>query len=150
VISNNAGGEILRITNAGFLGLGPMTAPTKLIQLAADSAMKPSTTTWTVTSDARTKRNIKDLVGGLDIIRKLRPIEAEYNGLAGLPEGERVLGFLAQEIAAILPGTVGTHSAKLAETDTEDTEILDFNIHEVLIHLVLAVQQLAGALPAKI
>jgi hypothetical protein len=130
----------------GHVGIGMSSvlgSITYNLQLGADSASKPTTSTWTVPSDSRLKRNVKDLVGGLDVITRLRPIEAEYNGAMGLPEGERILSFLAEEIREILPGTVKSHRGKLRETDTEETDILDFNIHEVLIHLVLAVKQLA-------
>jgi hypothetical protein len=125
-----------------------ITNPAYALALTVDSAGKPSTNTWTIASDSRLKRNIKELVGGLDIIKRLRPIEAEYNGMHHLPEGHRITGFLAEEIRDILPGTVTSHRGKLREEDEEETEILDFNIHEVLIHLILAVKQLAAKLPA--
>ena len=120
--------------------------PTHALELNVDSAAKPSTNTWTIASDSRLKRNIKELVGGLDIIKRLRPMEAEYNGMNGTPDGGRVLSFLAEEIRDILPGTVTSHRGKLREDDAEETDILDFNLHEVLIHLVLAVKQLAERL----
>jgi len=130
------------------IGLSVSTFPSYALQLGADSAAKPTTNTWTVpASDARTKRNVKDLVGGLEIIKRLRPIEAEFNGLGGTQEGQRLLGFIAQEIREVLPGTVGSRRGKLHPDDEEETDILDFNLHEVLIHLVLAVKQLAARVP---
>jgi len=95
-------------------------------------------------SDARLKRNVRDLEGGLEVISKLRPTVSEYNGLYGLPEGQRVVSFLAQEIREILPFTVGSNRGRLHPDDPEETDILDFNMHEVLFHLVLAVKQLAA------
>jgi hypothetical protein len=126
----------------GAVGIG-MTNPAYVLQLAADSAAKPGTSTWTVASDGRLKRNVKDLAGGLEIIERLHPVEGEYNGMDGTPEGHRVVSFLAEEIREILPGCVSSHRGKLRETDAGETDILDFNIHEVLMHVVLAVQQLA-------
>jgi len=126
----------------GNLGVG-IFPPTYQLQLGTDSAAKLSTSTWAVTSDARTKRNIHDLEGGLDVITRLRPVTAEYNGLAGTPAGHRVVSFLAHEIRDILPHTVGSVRRKLHDDDPADTDILDFNLHEVLMHLVLAVKQLA-------
>jgi hypothetical protein len=128
------------------VGIGAFAgSPPHLFELSIDDAAKPSTNTWTIASDTRLKRNIKDLTGGLDIITRLHPIECEYNGLHGTPEGQRITGFLADEIREILPGTVKSHRGKLRETDQQETDILDFNLHEVLIHLVLAVKQLAAA-----
>jgi hypothetical protein len=133
--------EKMRLTGSGNLGIGLL--PTYQLQLSIDSAAKPTTNTWTTASDVRLKRNIKPLVGGLPIINQLNPIEAEYNGLAGMPAGVRVVSFDAAEIRKILPHTVNSFRRKLREEDAQETDILDFNIHEVLHHLVLAVQQLS-------
>ena len=132
--------------SGGNVGIG--TIPSYQLHLSTDSAAKLTTTTWTVTSDARIKRNVQDLQGGLDIIAQLRPIEAEYNGLAGTPEGTRVVGFIAQELQAILPGTVDSHPGKLREEDLEEVEILGVNIHEVLMHAILAIKQLKAKVEA--
>jgi hypothetical protein len=136
----NASTQVLTITNSGNLGVG--LSPSHQLQLSTDDAAKTATTTWTVASDARLKRNIRDLTGGLSIIGKLHLIEAEYNGLAGTPEGLRVTGFLAHELRAIVPHAVGSTRGKLRDSDAEETDILDMNLHEVLMHLILAVQQL--------
>jgi hypothetical protein len=95
-----------------------------------------------VPSDIRLKRNIRDLTGGLAVIEKLHLIEAEYNGLGNMPEGLRVVGFLAHELREIVPHAVGSTRGKLKPDDAGETDILDMNIHEVLMHLILAVQQL--------
>jgi hypothetical protein len=129
---------------ANYVGIG-LAAPTHSLHVATDDAAKLSTGTWTVVSDARTKKNIRDLEGGLDVISRLRPVEAEFNGLAGTPEGHRVVSFLADEIREVLPHTVGSRPGKIGE---EKTDVLDFNMHEVLMHLVLAVKQLAAARPS--
>jgi hypothetical protein len=113
------------------------------IQLSADSAGKPGTNTWTINSDARLKRNVKPLEGGLSVIDQIVPVEAEYNGLNGTPEGQRVVSVVVEELKKILPGCCPSHKGKLRETDTEETEIGDFNSHEILFHLILAVQQLS-------
>jgi hypothetical protein len=133
----------LVVTSAGNVGVA-MQYPQHLFQVNGDDAAKSTTNTWTVTSDSRIKRNVRDLVGGLEIVKRVRPIEAEYNGLAGLPEGLRVVGFLADEMQHILPGTVTTSRQKLRETDAEEIDLLNLNIHELLIHTILAVKQLAA------
>ena len=138
----NTSTQVLTITNSGNLGIG--LSPSYQLQLSTDSAAKPATTTWTVPSDIRLKRNIRDFAGGLSVIEKLHLIEAEYNGLGGLPEGLRVVGFLAHELREIVPHAVGSTRGKLKPEDAEQTDILDMNIHEILCHLILAVQQLAA------
>jgi hypothetical protein len=132
----------MTINTSGQVGIG--VAPAYFLQVNTDSAAKPTTSSWTIASDVRLKRNIQPLTGGLSIINRLNPIEAEYNGLDGTPEGDTVLSFDAAEIRTILPRTVTSHRGKLHKDDAEETDILDFNIHEVLMHLILAVQQLAA------
>jgi hypothetical protein len=135
---------LMTLTSTNKLCVGPSGGSTYDLQLNNDSAGKPTTTTWINMSDARLKRNVRDLEGGLEVISKLRPTVSEYNGLYGLPEGQRVVSFLAQEIREILPFTVGSNRGRLHPDDPEETDILDFNMHEVLFHLVLAVKQLAA------
>ena len=136
--------ETLRMNTNGCGIRMSGASPAFYLHVGYDSAGKPSTSTWTVSSDLRVKRNVKELTGGLDIIKQLVPVEAEYNGFAGTPEGARVVSFVAQEISKILPYTVTSHKAKLMKDDEEEADILDLNIHEVLMHLVLAVKQLAA------
>jgi hypothetical protein len=143
VTTSVANRAIMINPNGGNVGIG--VVPNSFVfQVSADSCGKPNGGSWSNSSDIRLKRNIKDLVGGLDIIRRLRPIECEYNGCGGLPEGMRTLSFIAQEVREVLPGAVSSHRGKLREDDAEETDILDFNMHEVLMHLVLAVKQLAA------
>jgi hypothetical protein len=111
-------------------------------QLGSDSAAKPGTNTWTIASDDRTKRNIRPLEGGLPVIDRLTPTEAEYNGLGGTPDGMRVVSIRAQEAVEVLPHTVTEIRTKLRPEDGEETPLLHFNSHELTYHLLLAVQQL--------
>jgi hypothetical protein len=135
------------IQSTGNVGIGT-AGPAYQLQLSTDSAAKPTTSAWTIASDARVKRDVKDLQGGLDIIAQLRPIEATYNGLAGTPEGTRVLSFIAQEIEQVLPGTVSKSLGKLSPDDPEEVEILGVNIHECLMHAILAIKQLKAKVEA--
>lgn len=143
--ANTNGGTVnqLYLNTNGYVGIGGV--PTYQLQLSTDSAAKSATSTWTVWSDARLKKNIRDLVGGLDVIEKLRPVAAEFNGLGGTKDGERVVGFIAQELQAILPGTVSATPGKLGE---EETDVLGVNIHECLMHAILAIKQLKAKVEA--
>jgi hypothetical protein len=127
--------------NLAFVGIG--TTPAHSLELGQDDAAKPNTNTWTVTSDARTKQNVRPLEGGLSIINQIVPIEAEYNGLCDTPQGTRVVSVVVEDLQKILPGCCPSYRGKLRDEDAEETEILGFNSHEILFHLILAVQQLA-------
>jgi len=137
------------VTSVGNVGIG-VTNPGAQLDLSTDSARKLSTTTWATGSDFRIKQNIRNLEGGLSVINQLRPIEAELNGLGGTIAGTRTVSLIAQEAMRVLPHTVTVCRRKLYESDLEDTDLLDFNPHEILFHLILAVQQLAVQLAKKL
>jgi len=126
----------------GPVGLG-MTNPAHQLELASDSAAKPNTNTWTVTSDIRTKQKIEPLTGGLAVIQQLEPMVAEYNGKAKTPAGTRVVSLDPEKLRAILPHAVSSVHVKLDPADATETDVLGVNTHEILYHLILAVQQLA-------
>jgi hypothetical protein len=98
--------------------------------------------TWVTSSDARLKHNVRDLSGGLDVIQRVQPVEAVYNGLGGTPEGTRVVSFIAQELQKVLPDSVSSRRGKLRADDAEETDILQISLHEIIIHAVLAIKQL--------
>lgn len=93
------------------LGIG--IDPSYQLQLSTDSAAKPSSSTWTVTSDARLKTEIKtadydrcyEIVQGLD----LRSYCWDSN-IPGLLESvghdRRRLGWIAQEVEPLFPKAV--------------------------------------------
>jgi hypothetical protein len=120
------------------------------LNVAYDSAAKPSTNYWTVVSDSRLKQNVRPFQGGLEIIQQIRPVQAEYNGLNNTPKGARVVSVVVEDLKKILPHCVPSGKGKLRETDEEETEILGFNPHEIFFHLILAVQQLAEKLGIKV
>jgi hypothetical protein len=124
----------ITLTTTGNIGIG-LTAPTHQLQLSTDDAAKLTTTTWATTSGKAVKQKIKDLSGGLEIINKIRPIEAEYNGKHGTPKGQRLVSVIAEEIRDVLPGTV-----------KDKDGILYFNPHEIIFHMMLAIKQLSKEL----
>jgi Chaperone of endosialidase len=130
----------------GNVGIGT-TSPSYLIQLSSDSAAKPSTSTWTVSSDARTKRNIQPATEDpLALLNALSWVRYEYNGLGGTPEGAAGLGLVAQDVRAHLPEAVRSHRAKLNGTDAEETDILGLDYHTIIVHTARAIQQLDARL----
>jgi Chaperone of endosialidase len=92
-------------------------------------------------SDAVLKTNVRDLEGGLPIVRKLRPVSFEWNGLAGFKAGQRNVAVLAQELREVLPDCVFPFRKELRPTE-EPTEILGYEPLHILFHTVLALQQL--------
>ena len=141
-----AGVEAMRIkAGTGYVGIGKV-APSHLLELGTDSAAKPGTSTWQIVSDLRTKREVRPLEGGLEVIEQLEPIEAEYNGAAGTPAGMRVVSLDPEKVREVLPHAVSVECAKLQPEDESGTELLHLNVHEILFHLILAVKDLARRL----
>jgi hypothetical protein len=119
----------LKVSNNGYimnnLGIG-MTNPSYQLQLSTDSAAKPSTTTWTTTSDVRLKTNITlaDKNRCYEIIKKL-PLKhytwtKDYIDNTSIEDTSK-LGWIAQDVQSIFPKAVRT----TAMFGLEDCKTLD-------------------------
>jgi hypothetical protein len=129
VLTNIGGATIterMRITTAGNVGIGT-ASPTYLLQLATDSAAKPTTNTWTISSDKRIKENIVD--ADIDIC---------YNNIINIPlkrygynqhieqyklgniSDVNVVGFLADDFMQYYPRAINEFEAEF-DVDLEYT-----------------------------
>ena len=97
-------------SGTGYVGIGT-TAPAYQLTVASDSAAKPSTNTWTISSDARLKTNITQ--ANLDTCYnnvKNIPLK-RYTWLDSVYTENQVpdrskLGWIAQDVENILPKSV--------------------------------------------
>jgi len=152
--ANTSGGtELFRIQENGRVGIGDST-PSYQLELSTDSAGKPGTNTWTITSDERLKQNIRSFTDGLDVILGINPIWYQYNGKGGfINDGNAYIGVIGQDIKKVAPYTVGTYTAKLNPDDETETELLNFQSHALIFNLINAVKELKqenDALKARI
>jgi hypothetical protein len=111
-----------------------------------------NSSTWSITSDQRLKKNIVDNTVGLTAINGIKVRNFEYrlpDEITDLDKSNAVaitgvqLGPIAQELQQVLPDCVKTESTGVMSVDSSD----------VLWHLVTAVQQLSAqvtALQAKV
>lgn len=111
------------------------------LQLDADTAAKPSTTTWTVTSDMRLKEDIED--ANLDIcysnIKNLKLKKYKWKDEVYSVEqvkDRHKLGWIAQEVEPIFPNAVDTINAN----GLEDCKTL--NTDQIIASLYGCVQKL--------
>lgn len=140
-LSFNASGDLYVNGTTSRVGLG-VANPSYQLQLSTDSAAKPSTTTWTVSSDARLKTNISNFTDGLDVIMKMRPVTYSYNGLGGfVDDGKMKVGIIAQELQPVAPYMIGTYEAKLHPGDKNDTELLNYNGNALSFVTVNAIKE---------
>ena len=108
--SSSTNAEIARFTNQGYLGIGTKT-PTFQLQLSTDSASKPATNTWTISSDARLKTDIS--AADLDMCYnaiKVLPLK-RYTWKDDVYTMEQVadrskLGWIAQDVELVFPKAV--------------------------------------------
>jgi hypothetical protein len=104
------------LTDTGLVGIG-LTGPTYQLQLSTDSAGKPSTALWTITSDERIKEDIE--LADLDLCYeaiKTIPLK-RYKWRDDVYSNEQVtdrrkLGWIAQDVETVFPKAVSIHEFK--------------------------------------
>jgi trimeric autotransporter adhesin len=103
------------------------------LELSLNSAGKPGSNAWTITSDERLKTIHGPYSKGLNEILKLKPITYNYsNGNAlKLPSDEQFYGFSAQEVQKVFPEAVKTGK----------DGYLNFDIHPILVSYINAFKE---------
>lgn len=109
------------VLETGNIGIGTST-PTYQLQLSTDSAAKPTSNTWTIASDGRIKKDIRDFKDGLNLVLKFRPRTYKYNGLGGdgYNDTQDHVGFVAQEVELIAPYMVETGKGTINGEEVDD------------------------------
>lgn len=79
---------------------------------------KYGTTQWTAISDKRLKKNISPFADGLSVLRKINPVNFEYNGIGGTPTGENFIGVIAQDVQPVAPYCIGKSNVALQASET--------------------------------
>lgn len=123
------------------LGLGGVTRPAYVLELASDSAAKPASSLWSVLSDQRLKKDIEDadLERCYAIVRDV-PLRRyawreDVYGPSQTADRSR-LGWIAQEVARAFPKAVAPHAAHGLP------DCLDLNADQLIAALYGAVQLL--------
>ena len=139
------------ITSAGNLGIGNMS-PTYQLQLGTDSAAKPSTNTWTISSDERLKENIElaNIDICFDVIKNL-PLK-RYKWKDEIYSHDQVqdrtkLGWIAQDVKNVFPKATVEKDEIFSPTGKKEDEIeikncLSLNADQIYAALYGAVQKL--------
>lgn len=135
---HDASSGVDRVTflRGGDVGIGDAT-PSYQLQLSTNSAAKPSSNAWTVSSDARLKNIQGPYTKGLKEILQLQPVMYHYKNVGDKKFPDEVckalsIGFSAQEVQKIFPEAVGV--------DKNDG-YLNFDIHSILIAYVNAFKE---------
>ena len=126
-------------SNDGNVGIG-ISDPTYLLHLGSDSAAKPTSSVWTISSDERVKESIKkfDIKKSSDVIKKLalKSFKYKYD-----KDSINYVGFIAQDVEKILPQSVKTRTQyEIGGEIINDFKMLD--VDQINKHLIGAVQHL--------
>lgn len=130
-------------TDAGRLGIG-VSNPSYQIHLSANSAGKPGSSTWTVTSDRRFKQDIHSFTDGLAMIRQINPVTFHYNEQSGYDTRPEYVGVIAQEMQEVAPYMV--QQVQREEESGAKTEYLAVDFGAMDFALINAVKELDGEL----
>lgn len=145
-IRDKTGAILVTIDNAGNVGLGT-TTPGAQLDLSTDTARKLATSTWQTVSDEKLKQDIEPFLHGLATVLQLEPVWFRYNGKGGTPQPkERYIGVIAQAVQAIAPYMVRKRRGRLHVTDSEETELLDYDGHAMTFVLINAMKELTTRL----
>jgi hypothetical protein len=102
---------------------------------------QPGGGSWTAVSDSRLKDNVTNLTGALSKITSLRPVQYTWKCVAA---GEPTVGFIAQEVAQVLPNAVKTTTPTQAQKALiPDNKLLSVGFqNDMTAYLVAAIQEL--------
>ena len=142
--STGANNDLVLGASSQWTRIGPgggafqsLYIPNGWLQLAADLAQKPGTSTWIISSDERLKTINGSYTKGLAEIIKLNTITYKYKNVGEKKFEDKVLqttqiGFSAQEVQKIFPEAVGV----------DQDGYLNLNIHAILVAYVNAIKEL--------
>ena len=155
----NGFNDILVLKADGKVGIGGISVPAYTLQLGDDSAAKLSTSTWTVWSDLRLKKDIKvHTESSLDIISSLSFKKFKYND----PDAKDIeyLGLLAQDIEknTSLKNCISKSKYKKVKTNNklrdspeyqetiveELDDAMGLNYHEIFLHGLASIKELSN------
>jgi hypothetical protein len=118
---------------------------------AGGGAQKPGGGSWSATSDARVKKDVKAFHPGLEELKRLRPVTYKYNGLGGTQDdGNEFVGVIAQELEKVLPSMVKSSKAKLHGKETDLKRVDPSAFTYVLINAVQEQQRIIERQEARI
>jgi hypothetical protein len=135
------------------VGIGT-TNPSFQLQLSTDSAAKPSTSTWTVSSDSRLKEDVQvadydlcqTVMENLDLKYYKWRDDVEGLGPAEVPDRHK-LGWIAQEVERVFPKAVNTvpEMHGLESVKTLNTDQLIACMYGTIKKLMTRVDQLEAS-----
>lgn len=110
MVEYNDGTKFETMTFAlGNVGIG--CTPGYQLELSTDSAAKPRSDHWTISSDARLKQDIADIVDPLSKLLSLKGRTFKWIPSERSTQGANTqMGFIAQEVETVFPDWIGSNN----------------------------------------
>lgn len=107
-------------------------------------AAKTGSLVWVLpASDERIKKEIRPYKDGLDKLIQFKPVVYKYNGKAGIADnGGDNVGLIAQDVQKVAPEMVFSRKTKLNPDDEKDTDLLNYDFHNVLFMVINAFKEI--------
>jgi hypothetical protein len=98
------------------------------------------------TSDIRLKRDIRTYPGGVQEVLGIQAVIFKWNGLYDTEISDRDnIGLIANQLQGIIPEAVYSLKGKLRKEDTEETDILHYDIVPVVMANTNAIRELSAS-----
>jgi hypothetical protein len=130
----------------GSVAIGTSTASAGYVLTINGSALALGTGVWTP-SDIQIKKDTSSFTDGLNMIKKIHPINFRYNGKAGITDTNQLcVSLVAQQLQAIAPYAVKPFFARLNnpnDTTETPTQLLSINAQPLIFACINAIKELA-------
>lgn len=130
------------------VGIGT-TTPGFLLEVNG-TAGKPGGGSWSASSDARLKTDIKTYTDGLESVLAIHPVTYRYNSLSGYDTAESHVGVIAQEVQAVAPYMVKVSDRKATDGSTGYLAVDNSAMTYILINAVKEQQAIILAQQANL
>ena len=138
--------SIWMLMDPARIGVG-VSSPSYQVHLSQNSAGKPGSNSWTVTSDARFKQDVRPYAEGLGLVRALNPVYFHYNAASGYDTKPEYVGVLAQDLQRVAPFMVKQEVRE--EENGAKTDYLSVDFGAMDFTLINAVKELDQQLSAS-
>ncbi len=135
-------GAVKASFSGGALTIGSIPGVAATLFTVWGNAAKSGTAAWATASDQRVKKDITPFTEGLDLLKKLKPVNYKYNGKGGQPNNAPYVGLIAQDVQEVFPYMVGKYTAKLDESDLQETDILTLDTGALTYVMVNSLREL--------
>jgi hypothetical protein len=134
-INYNAPANSMYINPNGYVGIGT-TSPTYLLYVNGQAG---GATSWTNASDERLKKNVVEITGALQLVEQLRGVRFDWKSAdertvgktLDLPQGEHEVGFIAQEVAKVVPEAVATPKDKDSPYGVKEADLVPLLVQAI-------------------